>query len=124
MVLFVDEAESVARQLKRGRHVVAHNEEVTRSGVGERWEERATDFSEELARSRYRVFKEQTYDALVSQSRSSTTTPYSAFRGLTACPSVILGAPMASTLSTCSSDAISCSQFTGRLRSGRSLVHF
>jgi adenylate kinase len=40
MVLFVDEAESVARQLKRGRQVVAHNEEVTRSGVGERWEER------------------------------------------------------------------------------------
>jgi adenylate kinase len=28
MVLFVDEAESVPRQLKRGRQVVAHNEEV------------------------------------------------------------------------------------------------
>ena len=42
MVLFVDEAESVARQLKRGRQVVAHNEEIARSGVGERWEERAT----------------------------------------------------------------------------------
>ncbi|HKR29057.1 MAG TPA: nucleoside monophosphate kinase [Terriglobales bacterium] len=66
MVLFVDEAESVARQLKRGRQVVAHNEEVARSGVGERWEERATDASEGLARNRYRVFKEQTYDALVS----------------------------------------------------------
>ena len=66
MVLFVDEAESVARQLKRGRQVVAHNEEVARSGMGERWEERATDFSDELARNRYRVFKEQTYDALVS----------------------------------------------------------
>jgi adenylate kinase len=34
--------------------------------VGEPWEERATDFSEALARNRYRVFKEQTYDALVS----------------------------------------------------------
>src|SRR5271166_3416360 len=66
MVLFVDEAESVARQLKRGRQVVAHNEEVARSGMGERLEERATDFSEGLARNRYRVFKEQTYDALVS----------------------------------------------------------
>jgi adenylate kinase len=66
MVLFVDEAESVARQLKRGRQVVAHNEEVVRSGVGELWEERATDSSEALARNRYRVFKEQTYDALVS----------------------------------------------------------
>ena len=66
MVLFVDEAESVARQLKRGRLVIAHNEEVSRSGMGEPWEERATDFSESLARNRYRVFKEQTYDALVS----------------------------------------------------------
>jgi len=66
MVLFVDEAESVARQLKRGRQVVAHNEEVIRSGVGELWEERKTDSSEALARNRYRVFKEQTYDALVS----------------------------------------------------------
>ena len=66
MVLFIDEAESVARQLKRGRQVVAHNEEVARSGVGERLEERATDFSEGLARNRYRVFKEQTYNALVS----------------------------------------------------------
>ncbi|MBV9390297.1 MAG: nucleoside monophosphate kinase, partial [Verrucomicrobia bacterium] len=66
MVLFVDEAESVARQLKRGRLVAAHNEEVKQSGLGEPWEERATDYSEELARNRYRVFKEKTYDALVS----------------------------------------------------------
>jgi adenylate kinase len=66
MVLFIDEAESVARQLARGRQIIAHNEEVARSGIGERWEERATDFSEALARNRYRVFKEQTYDALVS----------------------------------------------------------
>jgi adenylate kinase len=56
----------VARQLKRGWQVVAHNEGVTRSGVGELWEERATDASEALARNRCRVFKEQTYDALVS----------------------------------------------------------
>jgi adenylate kinase len=66
MVLFVDESESVARQLKRGRQVIAHNEEVKRSGIGELWEERPTDFNEALARNRYRVFKEQTYDALVS----------------------------------------------------------
>lgn len=66
MILFVDEPESVTRQLKRGGEVIAHNEEVARSGVGERWEERTTDYSEELARNRYRVFKEQTYDALVS----------------------------------------------------------
>jgi adenylate kinase len=66
MVLFVDEPESIARQLKRGRQVIAHNEEVKRSGIGDLWEERPTDFNESLARNRYRVFKEQTYDALVS----------------------------------------------------------
>lgn len=66
MVLFVDEAESVARQLKRGRQTIAHNEEVHRSGVGAAWEERPTDFNEDLAKNRYRVFKEQTYNALVS----------------------------------------------------------
>jgi adenylate kinase len=66
MVLFVDEAESVARQLKRGRETIAHNEEVERSGMGDAWEERPTDFDGDLARNRYRVFKEQTYDALVS----------------------------------------------------------
>ncbi len=66
MVLFVDESESVRRQLKRGREVIAHNEEVKRSGIGELWEERPTDFNEALARARYQVFKEQTYEALVS----------------------------------------------------------
>ncbi|MDF1842023.1 MAG: nucleoside monophosphate kinase [Rubripirellula sp.] len=66
MVLFVDEAESVARQLKRGRETTEHNSEVERSGIGELWEKRPTDFDAELARNRYRVFKEQTYDALVS----------------------------------------------------------
>jgi adenylate kinase len=66
MMLFVDETESIARQLKRGREVRAHNEEVRRSGIGELWEERPTDFDESLARNRYRVFKERTYDALVS----------------------------------------------------------
>lgn len=66
MVLFVDEAEAIARQLRRGRQTIAHNEEVEKTGVGEKWEERPTDFNEDLARNRYRVFKEQTYDALVS----------------------------------------------------------
>jgi adenylate kinase len=64
MVLFVDEATSVARQLKRGVLVRAHNAEVTRTGIGELQEERATDFDEALAQRRYRVFKEQTWDAL------------------------------------------------------------
>ncbi|HSI10850.1 MAG TPA: nucleoside monophosphate kinase [Chthoniobacter sp.] len=66
LLLFVDEAESIARQMKRGREVLAHNEEVRSSGLGELWEERATDFDPALARNRYRVFKEKTYDALVS----------------------------------------------------------
>ena len=64
MVLFVDEATSVARQLKRGVEVRAHNEEVRRTGIGELLEERATDFDKALAERRYRVFKEQTWDAL------------------------------------------------------------
>ena len=66
MVLFVDETESIERQLKRGQQVLAHNAEVQRSGLGEVWEERATDFDPALARNRYKVFKEKTYDALVS----------------------------------------------------------
>jgi adenylate kinase len=66
MVLFVDERESIARQLKRGNAVARHNEEVRRTGVGQLLEDRPTDHSEELARRRYRVFKEQTWDALQS----------------------------------------------------------
>jgi adenylate kinase len=66
MVLFVDEAESVARQLKRGRQTIAYNETARSVGAAELLEERETDFSEELARHRYRMFKERTYDALVS----------------------------------------------------------
>jgi adenylate kinase len=66
MVLFVDEAESIARQLKRGKETLEHNAEVRHSGVGLLDEERATDFDPELARNRYRTFKEKTYDALVS----------------------------------------------------------
>ena len=66
MVLFVDEKESIARQLKRGKETLAHNEEVTRTGVGQLWDDRPTDHDETLARRRYRVFKEQTWDALQS----------------------------------------------------------
>lgn len=66
VVLFVDEKESVTRQLKRGREVQAHNDEVRRTGEGVLLEERVTDFDEKLARRRYRVFKEQTWDALLS----------------------------------------------------------
>ena len=66
MVLFVDEKTSVERQLKRGLEIRAHNEDVRRTGLGELLEERATDYDLELAKRRYRVFKEQTWDALQS----------------------------------------------------------
>ncbi len=64
MVLFVDERTSVERQLKRGLEVRAHNEEVRRTGIGEFLEDRPTDHDQGLAQRRYRVFKEQTWDAL------------------------------------------------------------
>ena len=66
MVLFVDEKESIARQLKRGAQTRMHNDEVLRTGNGTLWEDRATDHDEALAQRRYRVFKEQTWDALQS----------------------------------------------------------
>jgi adenylate kinase len=66
MVLFVEEKESIARQLKRGHETRAHNEEVRRTGVGRLREDRPTDHDETLARRRYQAFKEQTWDALQS----------------------------------------------------------
>jgi len=66
IVLFVNERESIARQIKRGREAKAHNEEVRRTHHGELLEKRPTDFDERLAGRRYRVFKEQTWDALLS----------------------------------------------------------
>ncbi|MGB0414680.1 MAG: nucleoside monophosphate kinase [Coraliomargarita sp.] len=64
VVLFVDEKESVARQVKRGHQAMAHNEEVRESGVGELQEVRPTDLDPEAALNRYRTFKEKTYGAL------------------------------------------------------------
>jgi adenylate kinase len=66
MVLFVTEKTSVDRQLVRGADIVAHNREVEETGIGERLELRSTDVEAESARRRYRVFKEQTWDALTS----------------------------------------------------------
>src|SRR5688572_10109943 len=43
MVLFVDEKESIARQLKRGMQTRLHNEEIMRTGVGVLLEDRASD---------------------------------------------------------------------------------
>ncbi|KAB2641125.1 MAG: nucleoside monophosphate kinase [Verrucomicrobia bacterium] len=66
IVLFVNERESISRQLKRGREAKAHNAEVRRTLHGKLLEKRPTDFDEHLAGHRYRVFKEQTWDALLS----------------------------------------------------------
>lgn len=64
VVLFVDEKESVRRQLYRGEQAKEHNEEVRESGVGEIVELRATDLDPAAALNRYRTFKEKTYGAL------------------------------------------------------------
>lgn len=66
MVLFVSEHTSIERQIRRGIQVSLHNAEVKETGVGELIEQRQTDLSEDKASRRYRVFKEQTWDALQS----------------------------------------------------------
>lgn len=66
MALFVSERTSIERQLKRGVLIAAHNREVEETGIGTPLELRASDLSEETARRRYQVFKEQTWDALQS----------------------------------------------------------
>jgi adenylate kinase len=69
MVLFVDENESVNRQLLRGKKVEEYNEKVRLTGVGEEVDLRSTDLDEATAHNRYRTFKEQTYDSLQSLRR-------------------------------------------------------
>lgn len=64
VVLFVDQKESVKRQLNRGQQARLYNEKVLESGVGELVEVRPTDLDSEAALNRYRTFKEKTYDAL------------------------------------------------------------
>ena len=63
-VLYVDEAESVKRQLYRGKEIIRANKMVQDTGVGELAELRATDTSEEAARKRYQIFKEEVSLAL------------------------------------------------------------
>lgn len=64
VVLFIDEKESVKRQLNRGRETMEHNAEVAETGVGEKLELRPTDLDPKAALNRYRTFKEKTYGAL------------------------------------------------------------
>lgn len=65
IVLYVDEATSVQRQLERGRTALrARGEAGPAEGILP--EVRKTDLSEETARNRYRTFKEITYESLTS----------------------------------------------------------
>lgn len=66
IVLFIDEAESIKRQLKRGLQAREHNLKLQEAGVGVPLEVRITDLDENAARNRYRTFKEVTYDSLRS----------------------------------------------------------
>lgn len=66
LVLFVDEEESVKRQISRGQKAIEHNKEVEASGIGEKMDVRSTDLDPDKARNRYRVFKEKTYEPLKS----------------------------------------------------------
>lgn len=55
-MLYVDETESLKRQLLRGRKVKTHNEIVQKTGQGQLIRERATDQDEALIRARYKIF--------------------------------------------------------------------
>ncbi len=66
IVLYVDEAVSVQRQLHRGRMAKLSNQDSHISGAGETEEVRRTDLSVDAARNRYRTFKEVTYESLTS----------------------------------------------------------
>jgi adenylate kinase len=66
MVLFVDEKTSVERQLYRGQQVREWNARAEHDSGMELKELRPTDVDPEAARRRYRVFKEQTWEALQS----------------------------------------------------------
>jgi adenylate kinase len=64
LVLYIDETESVRRQVLRGRQALENNQHVRESGEGEMFEVRPTDLSEDAARKRYQTFKETTYESL------------------------------------------------------------
>jgi len=65
-VLFVEESESIKRQLSRGEYALHHNVIVAETGVGELLPVRETDIDAALARERYRQFKDQVYESLQS----------------------------------------------------------
>lgn len=66
VVLFIDQNESVRRQLQRGQEIKDHNRKVEDSGMGEKQELRKTDTSEQAAIERYQTFRDLTYESLKS----------------------------------------------------------
>lgn len=64
VVLLVDEAVSVARQLHRGQQAVENNQKVAQMGSGTPQDVRKTDLDPERAQKRYRVFCDSTFAAL------------------------------------------------------------
>lgn len=69
IVLYVDEATSVRRQIERGKKVLAARDRAEAAGERVELEVRKTDLSVETARNRYRTFKEITYESLTSLQR-------------------------------------------------------
>ena len=69
VVLFVDENESIRRQLKRGKKSLEKNRAILASGEGKLLEVRPTDLEPAAARRRYLTFKDQTYETLKSLSK-------------------------------------------------------
>ena len=69
-ILYVDEHESVQRQLSRGRKALEHNKQVDECGEGEYVEVRETDLSVKAAKQRYRLFVEGTMAANEALKRS------------------------------------------------------
>ncbi len=65
-LLFVSEAVSVQRQLKRGLAIREHNRLVREAGTGKLLEDRLTDTDPDLCRNRYKTFKDTTFGALQS----------------------------------------------------------
>ena len=57
VILYVDEEESVNRQLKRAELASLHNQRVLDAGTGDVWNVRTTDVNAALCRRRYQVFK-------------------------------------------------------------------
>ena len=66
IVLYVNETESVRRQLARGKRTLEHNDKVNQTGIGRLLEVRETDISVTAARKRYKVFSDQALEALQS----------------------------------------------------------